>query len=151
MSIANADAYLVILGVAALTVTSDFANDGTLYLDTGSLDGGGSLTITGTLTTAGDPGRLSRRQYGRGTSLAIGGLTNGTGASSRCSAGRRIATLTFLGGGGGRTGNAGAFLLHKAALIKQSSQQPAGRSTIAEQSPIRGPAASVCCSLGRRL
>ena len=40
-------------GTAALTVSSGFTNSGTLDVDTPTFDGGGSLTIGGTLANTG--------------------------------------------------------------------------------------------------
>src|SRR5712691_6025383 len=45
----NASNVLALVGTASLTSTGDVGNSGTLNLDTNSLDGGGSLTIGGTL------------------------------------------------------------------------------------------------------
>src|SRR5437899_1161492 len=64
-------------GTAALTATGDFANSGALNLDTNSGDGGGSLTIGGTLNNT------KTVQVGSGfstlsaaTALTLGGLSN---------------------------------------------------------------------------
>jgi hypothetical protein len=78
-------------GNSALTVTGAFANSGTLTLDAGYGDGGGSLTIGGTLpneivtngSTVHGTVQVGNNQnsLGAATTLTLGGLVNNSGDS----------------------------------------------------------------------
>ncbi len=90
-------------GTAALTITGDFANSGTLNLDVASSDGGGSLTIGGTLnntkTVQVGPGNAT---LSAATTLTLGGLSNPSGASFQVfGSASHPATLAFSAGGTG--------------------------------------------------
>ena len=110
-------------GTAALTVTGGFVSNGTLDLDAGSGDGGGSLTIDGTLDNTGTV------QVGSGydnlsaaTTLTLGGLKNPTGASfALYGSASHAATLVFKSGGAGFTDNGGSFGLTNTAPLTLSN------------------------------
>src|SRR6185437_4692342 len=88
-------------GMAPVTVAGNFANNGALNLDTGSTDGGGNLTITGTLANT------KTVQVGSGfanagaaNTLTLGALTNASGASfAVVGSPSHLATLAFTGAG----------------------------------------------------
>ncbi|RBP18412.1 hypothetical protein DFR50_101360, partial [Roseiarcus fermentans] len=96
-------------GTESLTETADFTNSGALYLDTAYGDGGGNLTIDGTLANTGTV------QVGSGynnlsaaTTLTLGGLTSASGAGFAVyGSASHAATVTV----DGAVGNAGTLTL----------------------------------------
>ena len=69
-------------GTAELTVTGAFTNSGALELDIVSGNGGSGLTIGGTLANTGTV-QIGPNDYtlSAATTVTLGGLTNGSGAS----------------------------------------------------------------------
>ncbi len=117
----NASNVLALVGTASLTVAGDFANtgdfgnsgsnSGTLDLDTNSLDGGGSLTIGGTLdNTKTVQVGSAFGNMGADTTLTLGGLVNESGASFKLF-GSTSHAVTLAFSGTGFTGNDGTFEL----------------------------------------
>src|SRR5207302_834624 len=97
-------------GNAALTITGDYANSGTLNLDT-NLDGGGSLTIGGTLNNT-KTVAVGGNALSAATSLTLGGPSNPCSARFLIrGSSSHSATLAFSSGGTGFASNAGTFLL----------------------------------------
>ena len=80
----------VLEGTAALTVSSGSTNSGTLDVDTPTFDGGGSLTIGGTLANTGSA-QIGNGGLSAPTVATLGGLTNAnTPERSACSAAAAI-------------------------------------------------------------
>src|SRR6266851_4443503 len=119
----NASNVLALVGTASLTVagdfanTGDFGNSGTLDLDTNSLDGGGSLTIGGTLdNTKTVQVGSAFGNMGADTTLTLGGLVNESGASFKLF-GSTSHAVTLAFSGTGFTGNDGTFELSNVAPL----------------------------------
>src|SRR6266851_4105272 len=120
----NASNVLALVGTASLTVagdfanTGDFGNSGTLDLDTNSLDGGGSLTIGGTLdNTKTVQVGSSFGNMGADTTLTLGGLVNESGASFKLFGSTSHAVTLAFSGGTGFTGNDGTVELSNVAPL----------------------------------
>ncbi len=79
VTIGDASAALDLAGTATLSVSGDFANNGTLALDASSNDGGGSLTIGGTMTNHGTV-RIGADVLSAGATLNLGALVNDSGS-----------------------------------------------------------------------
>src|SRR2546430_35399 len=102
-----------------MTITGDFANSGSLFVDINGFDGGASLTIGGTLnntkTVQVGPNNFT---LGAATTLTLGGLSNPSGASfSMFGSSSHPATLAFSSGGTGFTSNGGTFFLGDTAPL----------------------------------
>ncbi len=114
---------LGLAGTATLTVAGGVANRGILGLDTLSGDGGGALTIGGTLDNR------EVVQVGSGfsnlsaaTVLTLGGLVNRASAAFLVlGSAAHLATLQFSGAGAGFTSNAGSFTLANTAALTLSN------------------------------
>src|SRR5271166_2008693 len=95
---------------ATQSVTGNLTNSGTLDVDTGSTQGGSSLTVGGVLANTGtvQAGSVFFNNTTAPTALTLGGLTNASGASfSVIGSSGEPAELSFTGAG--FTGNAGSF------------------------------------------
>jgi hypothetical protein len=122
-------------GTAALTVSSGFTNSGTLDVDTPTFDGGGSLTIGGTLANTRTT-QIGNTGLGVATTATLGGLTNPSGASFEVfGSSSHPATLAFSSGGTGFPSNGGTFLLSDTTPLTL---------------PGRSPTAAHLCLRGRR-
>src|SRR5579872_7332830 len=117
----NATGTVGLAGTAELSVTSGFTNNGVLDLDIGGGDGGGSLTIGGTLANARTvqigPNNAT---LGAATLVSLGGLTNASGASFQMYGSASHAETLHLGSAG-FTSNSGAFGLTDTALSLSSA------------------------------
>src|SRR5205814_1009989 len=97
----NATSTFGLGGIATATVTGNFANAGVLNVDAANFDGGGNLTITGTLSNTktvqvGSP----NANAGAANALTLGALTNVSGAGfAVVGSPSHLATLTFTGAG----------------------------------------------------
>ena len=108
-----------ITGAGSATVTGNLGNAGSLLLDAGGADGGGSLTIGGTLnnTKTTQVGPIFDN-LSAATTLTLGGLVNPSGASFQMfGSTAHPVTLAFSPGGTGFTSNGGTFLLSDAAPL----------------------------------
>ena len=110
-------------GQSSLTVTGGFTNNtgATLYVDTLSGDGGGGLKIGGTLANTGVV-QFGNGNLGAGMTVALGGLTNASGASfsAEGSAGHAL-QLDFSNNVTGFTSNSGAVELSDIASLTLAS------------------------------
>src|SRR5208283_2506202 len=104
--------------------TGAFSNNGgALDLDTNGGDGGGTVTVGGTL---GNAGKVQLGSAGNNlaaaTTLTLGGLTNASGASFEVfGSASHPATLAFSSGGTGFTSNAGFVDLSDTAPLTLAS------------------------------
>ncbi len=110
---------LGLVGTATLSVAGGVANRGILGLDTLSGDGGGALTVGGTLDNREfvQVGSVSSN-LSAATVLTLGGLVNRASAAFLVlGSAAHLATLQFSGGGAGFTSNAGSFTLANTAPL----------------------------------
>jgi hypothetical protein len=110
---------VLLTGTSALTVSGNVGNSGNLDLDVSASEGGGSLTIGGTLANTGTvqigPTSFS---LSAATVVTLGGLTNASGAGFEVfGSASHSATLAFNSGGSGFTSNAGGVDLWYAAPL----------------------------------
>jgi hypothetical protein len=104
-------------GTSALTVAGDFANSGTVSVDSGLTPGGGAMTIGGKLTNTGTF-QVGNGGLGASAILTLGGLTNSAkGDFAVEGSASHPATLVFSAGGTGFTANNGkVYLLNMTPL-----------------------------------
>ena len=105
-----------------LTVDGGFANSGTLDVDSGTGEGGSSLTVTGTLNNTSTI-QIGNSTLNAGTDITLGGLTNAAGASISLDgfSSNYIVTLAFTGGTDAFSSNAGTFNLSYGAMSLEES------------------------------
>ncbi|HEY1258295.1 MAG TPA: hypothetical protein VGF34_03540 [Stellaceae bacterium] len=114
---------LALVGTATLTVAGAVTNHGILSLDTLSGDGGGALTVGGTLDNREvvQVGSVANN-LGAPTVVTLGGLVNRAGTAFLVlGSASHQATLRFSGNGAGFTDNAGSFTLANTAPLTLSS------------------------------
>src|SRR6516164_4622308 len=88
-------------GTGAATLTGSLTNGGALYVDVGDFDGGGNLTVGGTLgnTKTVQMGSVDLNA-GAANTMTLGALTNASGASFQVfGSASHPATLAFTGAG----------------------------------------------------
>jgi hypothetical protein len=100
---------------APLTVTGNYGNGGSLFVDVGPGDGGGSLTVGGTLANTGavQMGSIDLNA-GAANSMTLGALTNASGASFDVfGSAANQATVNIVAASGATASNAGTLSLQE--------------------------------------
>ncbi|HEY1431044.1 MAG TPA: hypothetical protein VGF39_05350, partial [Stellaceae bacterium] len=108
-------------GTAGLTVSSGFTNSATLDVDANTFDGGGSLTVGGTLANTGAV-QIGNGNLGAATTATLGGLTNqSTGTLDLFGSASNQATLNIVAASGTTASNAGNLNVREHASLSTAA------------------------------